>query len=155
MKMAGCCRSSAYKTTMSCCGRKRSWLTGRMRTLCKPGPGMCRMKALCPPPAFAFGVFNSHLTQGNTNFNVLLSVCTSQFNLAPETGQRIFVEMDGRRYLLGVPSAFEMGLNHCRWIYKHGNSLLPGPFLDLPSRSAGQYGLQGDQRKQSEVAHYP
>jgi len=71
---------------------------------------------------FAFGVFNSHITQGNTNFNVLLSVCTSQFNLAPETGQRIFVEVDGRRYLLGVPSAFEMGLNHCRWIYKHGNS---------------------------------
>jgi cellobiose phosphorylase len=70
---------------------------------------------------FAFGVFNSHLTQGNTNFNVLLSVCTSQFNLAPETGQRIFVEVDGRRYLLGVPSAFEMGLNHCRWIYKNGN----------------------------------
>ena len=71
---------------------------------------------------FAFGVFNSHITQGNTNFNVLLSVCTSQFNLAPETGQRIFVEVEGRRYLLGVPSAFEMGLNHCRWIYKHGSS---------------------------------
>ena len=70
---------------------------------------------------FAFGVFNSHITQGNTNFNVLLSVCTSQFNLAPETGQRILLEVDGRRYLLGVPSAFEMGLNHCRWIYKHGN----------------------------------
>ena len=70
---------------------------------------------------FAFGVFNSHITQGNTNFNVLLSVCTSQFNLAPETGQRILLEVDGRRYLLGVPSAFEMGLNHCRWIYKHGH----------------------------------
>jgi len=69
--------------------------------------------------AFAFGAFNSHLTQGNTNFDVLLSVCTSQFNLAPESGQRIFVEIDGQRFLLGVPSAFEMGLNHCRWIYKH------------------------------------
>jgi len=69
---------------------------------------------------FAFGVFNSHITQGNTNFNVLLSVCTSQFNQAREQGQRIFVEIDGKFYLLGVPSAFEMGLNHCRWIYKHG-----------------------------------
>jgi cellobiose phosphorylase len=73
--------------------------------------------------AFAFGVFNSHITQGNTNFNVLLSVCTSQFNLSPEAGQRIFVEVDGKQYLLGVPSAFEMGLNHCRWIYKHGSSV--------------------------------
>ncbi|HEX7585330.1 MAG TPA: hypothetical protein VF373_11625, partial [Prolixibacteraceae bacterium] len=62
--------------------------------------------------SFAFGVFNSHLTQGNTNFNVLLSVCTSQFNLTMESGQRIFVELDGLLYLLGVPSAFEIGLNH-------------------------------------------
>jgi len=71
--------------------------------------------------SFAFGVFNSHLTQGNTNFNTLLSVCTSQFNLDQESGQRIIVETDAKRYLLGVPSAFEMGLNHCRWIYKHGD----------------------------------
>ncbi len=71
--------------------------------------------------SWAFGVFNSHLTQGNTNFNTLLSVCTSQFNLSPETGQRIFVEIEGQYYLLGVPSAFEIGLNHCRWIYKHGD----------------------------------
>ncbi len=69
---------------------------------------------------FAFGVFNSHLTQGNTNFNILLSICSSQFNQIRESGQRIFVEMEGQHYLLGVPSAFEIGLNHCRWIYKHG-----------------------------------
>lgn len=69
--------------------------------------------------AFAFGVFNSHITQGNTNFNTLLSVCNSQFNLSPESGQRIFVEIDGKFRLLGVPSAFETGLNSCRWIYRH------------------------------------
>ena len=38
-----------------------------------------------------------------------------------ETGQRIFIRIDGQPYLLGVPSAFEIGLNHCRWIYKHKN----------------------------------
>jgi 1,2-beta-oligoglucan phosphorylase len=69
--------------------------------------------------SLAFGVFNSHISQGNTNFNVLLSICTSQFNQTLESGQRIFIEIEGRYYLLGVPSAFEMGLNHCRWIYKH------------------------------------
>jgi len=73
--------------------------------------------------SYAFGCFNSHVTQGNTNFNIFLSVCTSQFNDSPETGQRIFVEVDGRSYLLGVPSAFEMGLNHCRWIYKSGSTI--------------------------------
>ncbi len=71
--------------------------------------------------SFAFGVFNSHLTQGNTNFNTLLSVCNSQFNLSPATGQRIFVEIDGKLRLLGVPSAFESGLSNCRWIYKYGD----------------------------------
>ncbi|MCK9422875.1 MAG: hypothetical protein M0Q38_09765 [Bacteroidales bacterium] len=70
--------------------------------------------------SYAYGVFNSHLSQGNTNFNVFLSICTSQFNLEPESGQRIIVEIDGCQYLLGVPSAFEIGLNHCRWIYKYG-----------------------------------
>lgn len=74
--------------------------------------------------AFAFGVFNSHITQGNTNFNTLLSVCTSQFNQSPETGQRIFIEIAGKYYLLAVPSAFEMGFNHCRWIYKFGEHCL-------------------------------
>ena len=73
--------------------------------------------------AFAFGVFNSHITQGNTNFNTLLSVCNSQFNINPVSGQRIFVASGGRRMLLGVPSAFEMGLNHCRWLYRYGSSL--------------------------------
>jgi len=70
---------------------------------------------------FISGVFNSHFTQGNTNFNVLLSVHSGQFNLSLETGQRIFVNIDGQYRLLGVPSAFEMGLSHCRWLYKHKN----------------------------------
>jgi cellobiose phosphorylase len=69
--------------------------------------------------AFACGVFNSHLTQGNTNFNTLLSVCTNPSAPALE-GQRMFLQLDDGEYLLGVPSAFEIGLNHCRWIYKRG-----------------------------------
>ena len=83
--------------------------------------GLVPDESIVSTTTFAFGVFNSHLTQGNTNFNTLLSVCTSQFNLSPETGQRIFVLINGQRYLLGVPSAFEIGLNHCRWIYKQGD----------------------------------
>ncbi|MBK7094784.1 MAG: hypothetical protein IPH57_07000 [Saprospiraceae bacterium] len=73
---------------------------------------------------FATGVFNSHISQGNTNFNVLLSVNTSQFNLNIESGQRVFVEIEGKYYLLGIPSAFEMGFNHCRWIYKFDNHVV-------------------------------
>lgn len=85
--------------------------------------GLTTNESIMSTTAFAFGVFNSHITQGNTNFNVLLSICRSQFNADPETGQRIFIERGGKSYLLGVPSAFEMGLNHCRWIYKHEESI--------------------------------
>lgn len=68
---------------------------------------------------FATGVFNSHISQGNTNFNVFLSVNTSQFNTNFQSGQRIFVKYDHKHFLLGIPSAFEMGLDFCRWIYKY------------------------------------
>lgn len=67
---------------------------------------------------FATGIFNSHISQGNTNFNVFLSINTSQFNTILESGQRIFVKIKDQFHLLGIPSAFEMGLDFCRWIYK-------------------------------------
>lgn len=72
---------------------------------------------------YASGIFNAHLSQGNTNFNVLLSIPASQFNLHTDAGQRIIVEFDDQHYLLGIPSAYEMGLNYCRWIYKSGTHL--------------------------------
>jgi len=84
------------------------------------GAGYAPDENMVSTTSFAFGVFNSHLPQGNTNFNSLLSVCNSPFNLGKESGQRIFAGISGRQYMLGVPSAFEMGLNHCRWIYKYG-----------------------------------
>jgi len=100
---------------------------------------------------FAYGVFNSHLTQGNTNFNVLLSICSNQFNQASEAGQRIFVKIEEKHFLLGVPSAFEMGLNHCRWIYKSGKHIFqvstwtskqsPQVNLDFSVISGGKVGL--------------
>ncbi len=74
--------------------------------------------------AFAYGVFNSHLSQGNTNFNIFLSVCSDPFNVERWTGQRIFVRTNEGVFLLGLPSAFEMGLNHCRWIYSRGNTCI-------------------------------
>ncbi len=73
--------------------------------------------------AFMSGIFNSHLTQGNTNFNVLLSIYSNQFHQASPCGQRVFVLIDKTYYLLGTPSAFEMGINHCRWIYKTNNHI--------------------------------
>jgi len=104
--------------------RSKESLTDRPHGhIMQTGTGLVPDEAIMSTTAFAYGVFNSHLTQGNTNFNSLLSVCNSQFNLSPETGQRIFVDIEGQYRLLGVPSAFETGLNHCRWIYRYGTDI--------------------------------
>ncbi|MCK4904880.1 hypothetical protein KAS42_01365, partial [bacterium] len=71
--------------------------------------------------AFMFGVFQSHITQGNVNFNRLTTVNSSALNIVRHTGQRIFILQNGQYYQLAVPSAFEMSINQCRWIYKKGD----------------------------------
>jgi 1,2-beta-oligoglucan phosphorylase len=85
--------------------------------------GLTPDESVMSTTAFACGVFNSHLTQGNTNFSTLLSVCTNPATPALE-GQRMFVELADGEYLLGVPSAFAIGLGQCTWIYKRGGHTL-------------------------------
>ncbi|MCK4796047.1 MAG: cellobiose phosphorylase, partial [Spirochaetes bacterium] len=73
---------------------------------------------------YAYGIFNSQLTIGNTSFNKLLSVSRNHLNVLKSSGQRIFIKEDDGYKLLGVPSAFEIGINHCKWIYKGNNSTI-------------------------------
>ncbi|NCC52897.1 MAG: cellobiose phosphorylase [Spartobacteria bacterium] len=70
------------------------------------------------------GIFNAQIVLGNTNFNKLLSVVRNPLNILKSSGQRIFVETDGGWKLLGMASAFEMGRNHCRWVYMLGEDTL-------------------------------
>jgi cellobiose phosphorylase len=65
------------------------------------------------------GVFHSMLTQGHVSFNRLLSTVHSYLDLFRSHGLRVLVELDGRWWLLHVPSAFEMAPARCRWIYSH------------------------------------
>ncbi|HMM11613.1 MAG TPA: amylo-alpha-1,6-glucosidase [Bacteroidales bacterium] len=90
----------------------------------RSGKGMFPDERVMSTNPFMAGVFNAHVTSGNTNFNVLHSVYTNQFGLASPAGQRIFLKNRSHWFLLGVPSAFEMGFNFCRWIYKLEESLL-------------------------------
>ena len=70
--------------------------------------------------AYASGVFNAQLFLGNTNLARALSVVRNALDVMSSSGQRVFVRRDGeadwRR--LGMPSAFEMGLDRARWIYR-------------------------------------
>lgn len=68
--------------------------------------------------SYMYGIFNSQLTIGNTSFNKLLSVSRNHLNVLKACGQRIFVKMENGYELLGLPSAYEVGINHSKWIYK-------------------------------------
>ena len=86
--------------------------------------------------AWMFGVFGSQLTIGNTSFNKLLSVCRNPLNVLKASGQRIFVRTDRGHELLGLPSAFEMGPNSARWIYRDDRCTITirvATSLDVPA----------------------
>jgi cellobiose phosphorylase len=73
---------------------------------------------------FMYGVFNSHVSQGNSQRNALFSLNTHPLNFYRFTGQRIFVKLDGVQYQLGVPSAYEISVHGTRWLYKQGKTLI-------------------------------
>jgi 1,2-beta-oligoglucan phosphorylase len=74
--------------------------------------------------AWMGGVFHSMVTQGHVSINRFLSTPHSYLSLLRGNGQRVFVELAGAWHLLDVPSAFEMGPQFCRWIYKHADGLI-------------------------------
>lgn len=74
--------------------------------------------------AFMGGVFNSHTVVGNTDMNQMLSNTKGFLNLQKNSGQRMYVKLDGAYRLLNLPGLFEIGLNYCRWFYKIGDDVL-------------------------------
>jgi 1,2-beta-oligoglucan phosphorylase len=67
------------------------------------------------------GVFGAQLTIGNTSFHQLFSVSRDPYNISRGSGLRMLVDTGGGWQLLTVPSAFEIGLSDCRWIYRLGD----------------------------------
>ncbi|WP_334074277.1 GH36-type glycosyl hydrolase domain-containing protein [Paenibacillus sp. A14] len=74
--------------------------------------------------SYMYGVFNSQVVIGNTNFNKLMSNTRNALNVAKTSGQRVYVEQGGAYRLLTMPSAFEMGFNYVRWYYQLTDDLL-------------------------------
>ena len=66
------------------------------------------------------GVFGAQLTIGNTSFHKLFSVSRDPYNIVRGSGLRILVELEQGWRLLTIPSAFEMGLSDCIWLYELG-----------------------------------
>jgi 1,2-beta-oligoglucan phosphorylase len=70
------------------------------------------------------GTFHSMITQGHVGINRFLSTVRGWLGQFRSQGLRLFVQVDGRWQLLGVPSAFEMRPAACRWIYKHAGGVI-------------------------------
>ncbi len=70
------------------------------------------------------GVFHSLVTQGHVGINQFLSTVRGALGQFRAHGQRIFVDAGSGWQLLGVPSAFEVRPEACRWIYRHAGGLI-------------------------------
>jgi 1,2-beta-oligoglucan phosphorylase len=79
------------------------------------------------------GVFNSHQSFGNIGFQMCTSVVRGALNLQRTGGVRVFVGKNGKWQLLGLPSAFEIGLDCCRWFYKNSKRTIIVTTESLPA----------------------
>ena len=91
--------------------------------------------------AWMAGTFHSQVTQGHVSHNRMLSTRRSYLGLRQAQGLRIFVRLPGTSTgwtLLDEPSAWEVGLDSCRWWYNHHGGLLEvASTASAPARELG------------------
>ena len=97
---------------------KELLVTRRHGTLLRSGQSMLPDEATLCATCWMHGVFAAQLTIGNTSFHKLFSVSRDPYNITRASGLRMLIDMGEGWRLLTVPSAFEMGLSDCRWIYR-------------------------------------
>jgi cellobiose phosphorylase len=97
---------------------KEATLARRHGAILRTGQGMLLDETTMCATCWMHGVFASLLSLGNTSFHRLFSASRDPYNITRSGGVRILVEAGDVWQLLGEPSAFEMGLSDCRWIYR-------------------------------------
>jgi cellobiose phosphorylase len=100
---------------------KERMVARRHGAILRSGGEMAPNETLLSVTCWMHGVFGAQLTIGNTSFHKLFSVSRDPYNLTRASGLRILVDLGEGWRLLTIPSAFEMGLSDCRWIYKIAN----------------------------------
>jgi len=103
---------------------KERLMTRRHGALLRSGQAMLPDEATLCATCWMDGVFAAQLTIGNTSFHRLLSVSRDPYNITRASGLRMLVDLGDGWRLLTVPSAFEMGLSDCRWIYRFGGTTI-------------------------------
>lgn len=105
--------------------------------------------ALISSTQYLYGIFNSHVVIGNTDLHKLLSTPRGALNLQKNSGQRLYIRLDGSYRLLNLPGLFEMGMNYSCWYYKLNEDILqitaytaaqaPDLTLEVRSRNGVSY----------------
>jgi cellobiose phosphorylase len=90
----------------------------RHGAILRSGQAMMPDEATLAATCWMHGVFAAQLTIGNTSFHKLFSVSRDPYNITRASGLRMLVDTGDGWRLLTVPSAFDMGLSDCRWIYR-------------------------------------
>ena len=93
----------------------------RHGALLRSGQGLLLDETTLCATCWMHGVFGAQLTIGNTSFHKLFSVSRDPYNITRASGLRILADTGEGWRLLAVPSAFEIGLSDCRWIYRLGD----------------------------------
>jgi 1,2-beta-oligoglucan phosphorylase len=97
---------------------KERLVTRRHGILLRSGQTMLPDEATLCATCWMHGLFAAQLTIGNTSFHKLFSVSRDPYNITRASGLRMLIDSGEGWRLLTVPSAFEMGLSDCRWIYR-------------------------------------
>ena len=118
---------------------KERLVARRHGALLRSGGDMLPSEALLCLTAWMHGVFGAQLTIGNTSFHKLFSVSRDPYNITRGSGLRILAELNEGWRLLTVPSAFEMGLADCRWVYRLRDRTIVVSTVVAPSEPAAHW----------------
>jgi 1,2-beta-oligoglucan phosphorylase len=94
--------------------------------------------------AWMHGIFGAQLVLGNTSLHKLTSVARDPYNIMRANGLRILADTGEGWRLLAIPSAFDMGLNDCRWIYHTENTTITVHTIASGSDTAMQWRITAD-----------
>ena len=98
------------------CGGKDRLTKRRHGTILRTGENLLPDENALSATVWMHGVFAAQLA--GSAFHKLFSVSRDAFNIVRTGGLRILAEIAGEWRLLAEPSAFEMGLGDCRWVYR-------------------------------------
>ncbi len=96
----------------------------RHGTILRSGEAFLPSESTLCATAWMHGVFGAQAALGNVSLHKLFSVSRDAYNITRSSGLRILADTGEGWRLLTVPSAFEMGLGDCRWIYRTAASTI-------------------------------